>query len=110
MKMRRQSGLRIALAAALCLLFQQLALAGYACPGPSSAQGGEASALCASHCAPVSPVSTDPGKTPAPAAILALRASFPVAETPVATVVTRVEPPCSTADPPPRLRYCTLLI
>lgn len=107
MKLRRQSGLRIALAAVFCLLFQQLALAAYDCPGAGS---DDPAALCASHCAPDSPVSTDPGKSPAPAAVQAFRASFPVADTPVFQVATHFELPGSAADPPPRLRYCSLLI
>ena len=104
---RRQRGLYIAFAAALCLLFQQYALASHHCAGAS---GDMAMVLCASHCAPDSPAPTDFAKSTLPAASFTLCASFPVVEASMLEVIQRADSPPSTTDPPPRLRFCSLLI
>jgi hypothetical protein len=108
---RRRSGLRIALAAGFCLLFQQLALAAYECPGSRGLQGdaGEA-ALCASHCSPDSPAQADIAKSAAAMAVPVLLLGLRVAASSSGQPAARPEPPQAAADPPPRLRYCTLLI
>ncbi|MBX3694972.1 MAG: hypothetical protein KF790_07350 [Steroidobacteraceae bacterium] len=97
----------IAFAAAFCLLFQQSALAAHHCSGPPD---DTAMVLCASHCAPDSPVPTDFAKSTVPAVAHALCASFPIADTAIVEITPDHESPPSTADPPPRLRYCSLLI
>ena len=104
---RRQRGLYIAFAAALCLLFQQYAVASHHCAGAS---GDMAMVLCASHCAPDSPAPTDFAKSTLPAVSFTLCASFPVVDASMLGVIPRADSPPSTADPPPRLRFCSLLI
>lgn len=106
----RRRGLRIAIAAAVCLLFQQLALASYDCRELRPMPGDEASALCAGHCAPDSHAPADFAKAPVPGVALTLLASFPVPSEPGFDLGARIERPFSAADPPPRLRYCSLLI
>ena len=66
--------------------------------------------LCASHCAPDSPAPADFSKSTVPAVSFALCASFPVVKAPIVEVVPSGDTPLSTTDPPPRLRYCSLLI
>jgi len=106
-----------------CLLFQQVAVAAYACQGPVTpkpthpshcSEGASAStpapmsALCEKHCAPDASVLTDALALGVPA--LALPPAFtlvlhePSAQVHVAAV------PIIRSDPPPRLRYCSLLI
>lgn len=99
------------MAAALCLLFQQLALASYECRGALSAPAGAEAMLCASHCAPDSPVPADLAKLPLPAAVVqSLIAVLPVAGAAVPTPEADADSPGAGSDPPPRLRYCSLLI
>ncbi len=110
----------------LCLLFQQAAMAAYACtmsrmpPDPIAMsedcasmgmqQVREAPALCAKHCAPDQSVAPD-HSTPSvptlalPPAIFALAVATTSGSTMRATRV-----PVDRSDPPPRLRYCSLLI
>jgi hypothetical protein len=108
---RRRHGLRWALAAGFCLLFQQWALAAYDCPGsqPQAATSAE-SALCASHCAPDAPAQIDVAKLAVAGAAHALFTGHFVARAPAERPSARVEVPHSGGDPPPRLRYCSLLI
>lgn len=118
--------LRIILAVILCLLFQQVAIAAYACSKPSmpaepatmaedcADMGMEAvrdvPALCAEHCAPDHAVLTDPSFAHVPALALPplqfasalVRSSMHVA--------LAGDVPVNRSDPPPRLRYCSLLI
>lgn len=115
---------RIALVVIVCLLFQQLAMAAYACPleqmppdpvamaedctGMGMQQVQDAPALCAKHCAPDLSIAADhvPLQVPAlpPAAFQAVLAE-PVSHRTLAADV-RVD----RSDPPPRLRFCSLLI
>ena len=117
---------RIALMVLLCLLFQQAALAAYACPierMPSRMetmaahcaemgmqQAKDNPALCAKHCAPDQATTADQAKLFVPAVTL-----------PPMTfaVVVLVHPErngwpqdvaFARSDPPPRLRFCSLLI
>ena len=124
--MRRATRRRwIALIVLLCLLFQQVAVAAYRCqievpaaptastmmpgchdmaPAPADARG-----LCAKHCHPDQARTADPGKLSVPAlALPPLRPSLVVrhAATPVPLTDVRI----ARSDPPPRLRYCSLLI
>lgn len=126
MRLCRRHRLRIALTVILCLLFQQVAMATYACTLPSMppdpvemaedcskmgmAMVQEAPALCAEHCSPDHAVTPDPGFAHVP----------PLALPPIHFEPRLVLPPAHQAlagqarvngsDPPPRLRYCSLLI
>ena len=108
------------------LLFQQVAVAAFACarslepppppPGmehcaqmdmaPAQVQ---APALCEEHCAPDRSVLADTAAPGVPA--LALPPAFPlVLDAPASHVAQQGEVPIARSDPPPRLRYCSLLI
>ena len=116
----------IILMTVLCLLFPQVAIATYACtmvrmpPDPvamsedcgsmAMEQVVEAPALCVKHCAPdqsVLPdhpvVSVPPLALPPPAFALATAA-------PIAAMAPIAGPPVRDRGPPPRLRFCSLLI
>lgn len=123
---RTRHRLRIALLAIFCLLFQQAALAAYLCPMehmPAKAtamaehcaemgmqQAQDNPALCAKHCAPDFSTAADQAKLAVPALALPPVAFAPVLATPVTHVVVQAEVPITGSDPPPRLRYCSLLI
>ena len=108
------------------LLFQHVAVAAYACapapPPPRMPAGMEhcaampaesasipATPLCQKHCAPDQTLLADhaalhvPALAPPPLFALVLDA-------PAAQATHRPEVPISRSDPPPRLRYCSLLI
>ncbi len=116
---------RIAFAAVFCLAFQQIALAAYSCPATQApaaqsmsehcaalaAQAGHDNpALCATHCAPGSPAPPDVAKVAVPVLsapphfMLLLPAQGPA---PGAAVAQGSAPH---VEPPPRLRFCSLLI
>ncbi|MGE0581555.1 MAG: hypothetical protein AB7P31_05430 [Steroidobacteraceae bacterium] len=108
---RRRHGLRVVLAAGFCLLFQQFALAAYDCPGSRPMQADAAEApLCASHCAPDAPAQVDVAKSATVGMAHALFTEYSFVVALMGPPAPRVEPPHATADPPPRLRYCSLLI
>jgi hypothetical protein len=109
------------------LLFQQVAVAAFACartavPPPLPPPGMEhcaqmdmapaqvqAPALCEEHCAPDRSVPSDTAAPGVPA--LALPPAFAlVLDVPASHVAQQVEVPIARSDPPPRLRYCSLLI
>jgi hypothetical protein len=109
------------------LLFQQVAVAALACartpaPPPPMPAGMEhcaqmdmapvhaqSPALCAKHCAPDLSLVTDMAAPGVPT--LGLPPAFSlVLETPASHVAQQVEVPIARSDPPPRLRYCSLLI
>jgi hypothetical protein len=113
----------LALIVMACLLFQQVAVAAYACQSPSApkpehpshcSEAANApapapmSALCEKHCAPDASVLTDASALGVPALALppvfALVLHEPSEQVHVAVV------PIDRSDPPPRLRYCSLLI
>lgn len=126
MRLRVRHRLRIALVVILCLLFQQVALAAYACPleqrppevtamaehcaemGMQQAQDNQA--LCAKHCAPDLTTAADHVQLSVPALMLPPVAFAPVLATPVTHVAVQAEIPIARSDPPPRLRFCSLLI
>lgn len=126
MRSRTRRRLRIAFVVILCLLFQQLALAAYACPlqqaptEPAAMAGHCAGmdvqrmqdnpALCAKHCAPDVSTPADQAKLSVPALALPPLAFAPVGSSPVAQVATQVDVGIERSDPPPRLRFCSLLI
>jgi hypothetical protein len=109
------------------LLFQQVAVAAFACgrspvPPPAPMAGMEhcaqmdmapvqvpAPALCEEHCAPDRSVPSDTASPGVPA--LGLPPAFAlVLAAPASHVAQQVEVPIARSDPPPRLRYCSLLI
>lgn len=118
--------LRIALAVVLCLLFQQVAMAAYACtsrdmpPDPvamaedctETGMGAvsEVPAVCADHCAPDVAVMTDAGAPQVPALVLPPQHFPHVVLAPRAKLALHGPVPLDRSDPPPRLRYCSLLI
>lgn len=118
--------LRIALAVIFCLLFQQAALAAYFCPmeqmpaemsamaehcaemGMQQAQDNPA--LCAKHCAPDLSTSADHVKLSVPAlAMLPPIFDLHLAQ-PFSHVAMETDVRVARSDPPPRLRFCSLLI
>ena len=123
--MRRATRRRwIVLVGLLCLLFQQVAVAAYRCQidlapvAASSVMAGchdmapapaDASALCAKHCHPDQARTADPGQLSIPALALPPLRPWLVAwhaSTPAPPTAVRI----ARSDPPPRLRYCSLLI
>ena len=126
MRLRIRHRLRIALVVILCLLFQQVALAAYACPmeqmPPEMTAMAEHCAemgmqpdqdnptLCSKHCSPDFSTLTDHVKVSVPALMLPPVAFAPVLVTPVTHVAVQAEIPIARSDPPPRLRFCSLLI
>ena len=126
MTRRARQRLRIAFVAVLCLLFQQVALASYLCPieqmppemtvmaedcaemGMPKAQDNPS--LCAKHCNPDQGVAADSAKLSVPALAIAPLAYPLVLAEPVSHVVVQSEVFVAGADPPPRLRFCSLLI
>lgn len=118
--------LRIALAALFCLLAQQTALAAYLCPvermpAQVSAMGGgcadmgmsqtkTAAALCDKHCHPDHPLAPDDATLSVPPLALP-PAAFGLVFVPATRhVAGPAQIPIMRSDPPPRLRYCSLLI
>jgi len=108
------------------LLFQQVAIAAYACdpvaraasttlashcdhsqksPGPA-----KASPLCEKHCAPDLTVLTDTAALGVPAMAMPPVLFSLVVHEPVASRTHGDAVRLTQSDPPPRLRYCSLLI
>lgn len=127
MRSRSRHRFRIALAVIFCLLFQQAAMAAYACtmtrmpPEPVTMsehcaemgmeQAKESPALCEKHCNPDWSVATDHAKAPSVPAMALLPPAFDLFFAhPVSHVAVQAEVPIARSDPPPRLRYCSLLI
>ncbi|QNP40764.1 hypothetical protein [Lysobacter solisilvae (ex Woo and Kim 2020)] len=123
---RARHRLRIAFLVIACLLFQQTALAAYLCPMEQMpaetkamtghcaemgmAQTQDNPALCEKHCSPDHSVAADAVKLTVP----------PLALPPPMLALIEVQPswqgaiqsdvPVARSDPPPRLRFCSLLI
>jgi hypothetical protein len=126
MRLRPRHRIRLALVVILCLLFQQMALAAYACPieqmppdmaamakhcaGMGMQQAQDNPALCAKHCAPDLATVADHVQLSVPALMLPPPGFAPVLVTPVTHVAVKAVVPIALSDPPPRLRYCSLLI
>ena len=126
MPRRGHRRLRIALVAILCLLFQQVAIAAYVCTMPNMppdpvnmaedcTQVGmhlvqEAPAICTRHCAPDLAVATDHVPPSVPALALPPVEFARALAVPTSCGVRSVQVPIERSDPPPRLRYCSLLI
>lgn len=119
---QRRRRLRIVLVTIFCLLFQQVALAAYLCPieqmpamaghcaEMGTAQAKANPALCDKHCNPDHQLTTDAAKLSVPPLALPASAFVPVLTQAAGKVVIPVEIPIARSDPPPRLRYCSLLI
>lgn len=126
MPFRRRHRLRIALLVILCLLFQQIAVAAYACtlpdmPSDPVAMSGDcdsmdmdavqdAPALCAKHCSPDLAVTADTAAPHVPPLALPPLLFEPVLASPHAGIAFAAHGPVDHCGPPPRLRYCSLLI
>lgn len=118
--------LRITLGVIFCLLFQQMALAAYFCPmkqmpaepsamaehcaGMGMQQARDNPGLCEKHCNPDHTVSADAAKLSVPPLALPALVFTPVFVQPMSHVAVQAEAPITRSDPPPRLRYCSLLI
>lgn len=122
---RGRQPLRLTLAVILCLLFQQVAMAAYACAGgmppapvamaqdcteTGMAIAQEAPALCAEHCTPDLPLTPDAGGLHVPALALPPPLFADIAAQAPAAGGHDQAVPIRPPDPPPRLRYCRLLI
>lgn len=123
---RSRHRLRIALVVILGLLFQQVAMAAHACTLPNMpvdpvamaedcADMGielvqEVPALCAEHCSPDRAVASDHVAPGVPPLALPPPEFAPVLMPSVAHVALVAGVPLRRSDPPPRLRYCSLLI
>lgn len=126
MRLRARHRLRIALAVILCLLFQQLALAAYACPMEQMPpeleamvehcaemgmeQARDNPGLCEKHCNPDHSIAADAAKLSVPPLALAPVTMTPVFVQPVSHTALQADVPIARSDPPPRLRFCSLLI
>lgn len=126
MNFHARQRLRITLLVVLCLLFQQVALAAYACPldqmppdpvamaedcaEMGMKQATESPALCAKHCSPDLSVAADHVLLNVPAIALPPMAFDLVLVEPLSHVALVADVPVARSDPPPRLRYCSLLI
>lgn len=126
MRLRARHRFRVALVVILCLLFQQAALAAYACPlesmpakpvamAEACAEMGmeqvrDVPALCHKHCVPDLSVAADHATLAVPAVALPppVFEVVLVQSAPHTVMLSRV--PVSLSDPPPRLRFCSLLI
>ena len=126
MMRRPRHRLRIALVALFCLLTQQTALAAYLCPVEQAppqmsameehcadmgmAQAKTDPALCDKHCHPDHQLAPDSAKLSVPPLALPPAMFGPVFVQVAYQVANPVEVPIARSDPPPRLRYCSLLI
>ena len=126
MHLRPRHRLRIALVAIFCLLFQQLAVAAYACEPPASAaqasmppdceqmqmpgEAQDSSPLCGKHCTPDQATTADHVQLSVPAVAMGPVVFASLLASKDAGDALRAHVPVSCSDPPPRLRYCSLLI
>ena len=112
---------------ALCLLFQQFAMAVYACPlehlpAQSTAMGAQCAAmgmakralaspvLCRTHCNPDSAATAAAHVSDVPPLALPPPVFARVAMTPEVIGLRTAQVPLHRSDPPPILRFCSLLI
>lgn len=126
MRLRARHRLRVALVVILCLLFQQLALAAYACPMEQMPPEMEAMAehcaemgmeqardnpgLCEKHCNPDHSIAADTAKLSIPPLALPALIIAPVFVQPTSHIAVQADVPIARSDPPARLRFCSLLI
>ena len=124
---RARTRFRLSLLVLASLLFQQVAVSAYACelvrssppPMPAGMEHcaqmnmapaqAQSPALCEKHCTPDLTLLSDTAALHVPA--MALPPSFEVVlHAPAMVAAQYDEVPISRSDPPPRLRYCSLLI
>ena len=122
---RRRFCLSLTLIASL--LFQQVAVAAFACAKqaapPPAAQAmphctgmamapvqAQSPALCQKHCSPDQLVATDTVAAGVPALALPPVSFALVVDTAISQSIEVSEVPISRSDPPPRLRFCSLQI
>lgn len=124
MRLRARRRFRIVLLAIVCLLFQQLALAAYACmldriPADPVAMATPCAAmdmhhdnpvLCQKHCAADASVASSHVVPSVPPLALPppVFDRIAIATVPIGVVAETVA--IDRSDPPPRLHYCSLLI
>lgn len=127
LRLRFRQRRRIVLMTLFCLLFQQLAMAAYACPLPQMPAQAKAvptrcdamgmvqqvrasPTLCAAHCNPdtAATIAAHVGSVPPLALPPPMFAR--VAMTPASTSLLHAQVPLHRSDPPPMLRFCSLLI
>ena len=117
---------KIVLVTVFCLLFQQTALAAYLCPieqMPAEVaamaehcaemgmdQARDNPALCEKHCNPEHSVAADAVKLSVPPLALPPPMLAPVVLRSASLVAVQADVPIVRSDPPPRLRFCSLLI
>lgn len=118
--------LQIAILVITCLLFQQVALAAYFCPleqmpaemaamtehcaEMGMTQKEDNPALCQKHCSPDQSVAADSVKLTVPALALPVAFTASIQTQPSAHAAHSEALPSGGVDPPPRLRFCSLLI
>ena len=125
MYIRARHRFLVAASVVFCLLFQQVAVAAYSCkleagPAPTMPMSSHCAQmdmpapatppLCAKHCSPDITVLSDTAAQNVPALALPPLLFAPVQDDPSAFAAFRADVPISRSDPPPRLRYCSLLI
>ncbi len=118
---------RITLAVILCLLFQQVAMAAYACSaervpvqvaamardcaGMSTAHTRDNPVLCEKHCAPDKTLLTDHASPMVPElALPPVVFDSVLSQSRLGAALLGMHVPVDAFDPPPRLRFCSLLI
>jgi hypothetical protein len=123
--MTRRRRLWLTVVVLASLLFQQVAVAAYACakdetpppppPGMEHCTGmdmaprdAQAPALCFKHCTPDVSVTSDATAPTVPALVLPNDFALRLERLPAAACAADV--PIARSDPPPRLRFCSLLI
>ena len=128
MTRRARHRLRIAVLVILSLLFQQAALAAYLCPieqrlaeptamtepcaemGMAQLPDQDNPLLCQKHCNPDYTATTDAVKLSVPPLALPPLVLAPAFVQPITHVAIQADVPITRSDPPPRLRFCSLLI
>jgi hypothetical protein len=125
MHLRARHRLRIALVVILSLLFQQLAIAAYACTTPCTpfdlvamegcadmgmGMAKETSTLCAKYCSPDKVVTADTVVPTVPALALPPVKYAPVLVPPPENAALATEVPIERSDPPAHPHNCSLLI
>jgi hypothetical protein len=122
---RSRHRLKVALLVILCLLFQQAALAAYLCPidqvhatpavmaancaEMDMTQAPDHTVLCDKHCNPDRVLAADVASVSVPPLALSPIALL-TADVQLACGLLQDEPAIARSDPPPRLRFCSLLI
>jgi hypothetical protein len=108
-----------------CLLFQQVAVAAYLCPVEQGAAvpaavapcadmpmdvATDVPALCVKHCDPDRYLVTDGGKLTVPPLAVSPPEFAPALAHAASRLAVRADVPLVRSGPPPRLRFCSLLI